>query len=280
MTGGGTTASPASEVVYLARQPAPGCPPQHQRRPHRPRRQAVVQRRRQRPDHHQRRDPDQRATARSCGSTSTARSRADNPFVQRPGRRPVHLRLRPAQPVPVHLPARRPGHDRGHRLELLGRDGHDPARRQLRLGLLRRQLLQLRLHQPGLCLRPPARRRRRVGDGRLLGHRLPDGSTPTPSSSATTTGIDIEAVNFDPTYTTEISRHRLRQQRRHHRRPPGRPGRQPLLRLDLRRPVLEDLPERLDRPDCGGLGYPERRSWRRSTSSSRRPDRATPTGCR
>ena len=77
------------------------------------------------------------STARSCASTSTALS-PRQPVRERPQCRAGHLRLRPAQPVPVHLPAQRQGDDGGHRFELLGGPGHHPVRRQLRLALLSR----------------------------------------------------------------------------------------------------------------------------------------------
>ena len=70
------------------------------------------------------------STARSCASTRPPAPRCpDNPLVgSADAERPAHHRLRPAQPVPLHVPA---GHqrdlDRRRRLEHLG--GDQPRRR-------------------------------------------------------------------------------------------------------------------------------------------------------
>ncbi len=95
------------------------------------------------------------------------------PVRERAERGARHLRLRPAQPVPVHLPADRTADGGEHGLKLLGGPGHDPVRRQLRLGLLRGQLRQLRIPQPGLRLRPLPGGRRRVRDRGLHGQHVP-----------------------------------------------------------------------------------------------------------
>ena len=72
---------------------------------------------------------------------------------------------------------------------------------------------------------------------------------------------DIEAVTFDPTYRTEVVRHRLRPQRRDHRRPRRGPGRQPVLRQHLRGHRVQDLGHR---PlPAHGIGHGHARGRRR-----------------
>ena len=175
---------PGQREDPLHRQPGPAhgrhrrqLRPRRQRPAGRPRRQALVERGGQRPLHQQRREPGQHL-------------RQDPPLQPRrlrPGRQPLrqrvrsgalHLRLRAPQSVAVHLPPQRPGHDRGHRLQLLGGPRHHPGRGQLRLAVQGGRLRQLRLPQPGVRLRPLPDRRRRLGHRRLLGYHLPPGLQP------------------------------------------------------------------------------------------------------
>jgi len=100
----------------------------------------------------------------------------DNPFVNVRGA--VHLRVRAAQPLALHVPAQRPRHERRHRLELLGGSQHDSAGRELRLAVQGRQLWQLRVRQSGLFVRSLPDRLGDLRGSRLHGVDLPKGLRP------------------------------------------------------------------------------------------------------
>ncbi len=199
----------------------------------------MVERGRQRPGHQQRRGAQQHL--RQDPAVQPRRQRPGRqPVRERPQRRPGDLRLRAAQPVPVHVPAHRPGDGREHRLQLLGGLQHHPARRQLRLAVLRGQLLQLRLRQPRVCLRPLPGRRRRVGDRGIFGVDVPGGLRPRGLlrrlQPPRHRGPDVR-----PELPDRGLRHGVRHQRGHDRRPCRRTGRQPVLRQHLRGDLLQDL---------------------------------------
>ncbi len=219
-------------------------------------RQALVERRRQRPLDHQRADAHEHL--RQDAALQPRRLGPERQSVpERTERGAVHLRLRAAQSVPLDVPAQRPADDTGHRVELLGGARHDPARRQLRLGLRRRRLRELWRHQPRLCLRPLPGRRCRVGGRGVHGLHVPQAVRQRRLRRRLQHAVDRRA-DVRPDVPDRVIRHRLRQRSRDDRRPRAGARREPLLREHLQRLDLQDLGAGPVRPLCLGVGDAER----------------------